>query len=180
MCVCVTDHKQEMNDLYENRNWQTQNIVLFRRRPRHIILSDLITSFECISYNCIIESLNLRLKQCLMCDRRLFSVLLLFYSFGLSRMILSQFKNIFSPKRMHSVMREDTDEVCEKNKTKQANKQQKQRSHTHTQKRIRVKINGLKLNIFIRGNKKYDTVNQMRFTFGDFSVIASHGIVTFM
>lgn len=103
-----------------------------------------------------------------MCDRRLFSVL--FYSLILSRVILSKFENIFLPKRMHSVMREDTDEVYEEYKTKQKKRKQANKQ----QKGIRTKINGLKLNIFIRGNKKYDTVNQMRFTFGDFSVIASH------
>lgn len=163
--ACVSQIK--MNDSYENRNWQAKNVVLCRR---HIILDDLMPSFGCISCT--------TLEASAIFDGRLFSFcfsLFLFYFNFIQLRVCHGWschnsKISFLPKRMHSVMRKDTDEIYEayeqKIKTKQnnqTNRQQKRRQHTN---KSEAKINGFKLNIFIRSStEKYDTVNRMRFTF---------------
>lgn len=112
--VCVSQIK--MNDSYENRNWQAKNVVLCRR---HIILNDLMPSFGCISCTTL-EAWIRCVCVCVIGDCFRF----VFYpTESLSRVILSQFKNIFLPKRMHSVMRKDTDEIYEEYKEKIKTKQ---------------------------------------------------------
>lgn len=94
-------------------------------------------------------------------------VLFQFYSTeSLSRVILSQFKNIFLTKKnaLRDAQRHwrDIRGIRTENQNK-TNRQQKRRQHTN---KSEAKINGFKLNIFIRSStEKYDTVNRMRFTF---------------
>lgn len=166
LSVWVCESQIKMNDSYENRNWQANDVVLCRP---HIILVDLIPSFGCILYT----TLGAQDNVWCVCDRRLFSVyFLLWVCHGWS---CHNSKISFLPKRMHSVMCKDTDwrgiqriqQLQQKIKTskqttKAKNTQTKNEKKTYPSQNKWIQIKYIHSQATL---EKYDTVNRMRFTF---------------